>query len=279
MGRTGGLAGTALAVLALLADPRPAGAQCDPLTEQAAFNLTIDMEEQVYQLDKIRRQIAEEHDILMFYPGGVGLVAADAAAGLFSHAVLLGEMHPDEVTSQVRAMRQATNYYLHDFIEPDLATARACLEKLKRGLQPPPPVLPSASASGISWPLPMAWSGVKGVVRGSYVAECLGYRDYPAFRSAGTWRLELMGDGRVEGVFGDDARQYTVTEGTIHADGSASGLARSTNGEVPHLSWTTQVQRSGDNLLISSHKLDLMAAQTGPFSLLVECKPGHMRQE
>lgn len=273
------LAGASLIALAFLGGAPDAHAQCDPKNDQEVFSMTIDVEEKIWQLEKIKRQIEVEHDILLIYPGGAGLVGRDAAAGLFSHAVLLGAMHPDSIAPQVRAMREATNYYLHQIIEPDLANARACLERIKRGPQAPPaPGPPSAAASQIDWPVPMDWIGVKGVVRGSYVAECSGHRDYPAVRSAGSWRLEFLGDGKVRGIFGDDSREYSGL-GEIKADGSASGESRSTNAEVPYLKWTTQFQRSGVELLISSHTLDLMPPQRGVYIILVECKPGYMRQE
>jgi hypothetical protein len=40
-----------------------------------------------------------------------------------------------------------------------------------------------------------------------------------------------------------------------------------------------QFQRSGVDLVIASHKLDLVAASRGTYAILVECKPGYMRQE
>jgi hypothetical protein len=279
MGRTEALAGTTLAVLALLAGPSPAGAQCDPKNEQEVFSMTIDAEEEIYQLEKIKRQIEVEHDIMTIYPGGAGLITSEQAGEMFGAAVFQGVLDPDSIPERIRTMRVMTNIYLKDYIEPDLADARACLAKIKLGPQaPPPPGPPSAAASQIDWPVPMDWLGVKGSVGGSYVAECSGYRDYPAFRSAGTWRLEFLGDGQVRGVFGDEARQYSGL-GAIKSDGSASGLARSSNEEVPHLSWSAQFQRSGVDLVISSHKLDLMAASRGTYAILVECKPGDMRQE
>jgi hypothetical protein len=265
---------------ALLAGTAPARAQClDPEDDQQRFSFTIDAEQRIADLEKIKRQIEVENHVLLIFPGGASLVESGHVAGLYSHLILQGEMHPDSVIPRVRDLRLATNVYLHDFIEPDLKGARDCLERLKQGAPPaPPPGPPSAAASPIDWPVPMDWIAVKGTVRGSYVAECAGYRDYPAFRSAGTWRLEFLGDGKVRGVFGDDARQYSGL-GAIKADGSASGLARSSNEEVPHLSWSAQFQRSGVDLVISSHKLDLMATSRGTYAILVECKPGYMRQE
>jgi hypothetical protein len=276
----GALAGP-VTVLALLVSAPPARAQCDPLTEQAAFGLTIDMEEKVFQLEKIKRQIEVEHDILMIYPGGAGLVGADAAAGLFSHAILLGEMHPDSAISLVREMRQATNYYLHQVIEPDLADAKACLEKLKRGPQPPPPPGPtSAAATPIDWPAPMNWLAVKGIVGGSYVAECTGGSNnyHPPIRRAGPFRLEFLGDGRVSALLGDDQREYRGI-GTINASGLASGEAQSGNPEHAGFHWEAQFQRVGIDLQMSSQKLDLTAASRGTQSILVDCKPGYMRMQ
>ena len=279
MGRIEALAVTTLAVFALLAVPPPAGAQCDPKNDQDIFRLTIDTEERIYQLEKIKRQIEVEHDIMAIFPGGVGLITSEQAGEMFGAAVFQGALDPDSIPARIQTMRAMTNIYLRDFIEPDLKGERACLERIKLGLQAPPePGPPSAAASQIDWPAPMDWIAVKGAIGGSYGAECSGYRDYPAFRSAGTWRLEFLGDGKVRGVFGDSVRQYTGY-GEIKTDGSASGLARSSNAEVPHLGWTAQFQRSGVDLLISSHKLDLIAAERGPLSILVECKPGYMRQE
>jgi hypothetical protein len=275
----GTAAAAAVLAAAFLAGAATARAQCDPKNEQDAFRVTIDVEERIYQLEKIKRQIEVEHDIMTIYPGGAGLITSKQAGEMFGAAVFQGVLDPDSIPDRIRTMRVVTNIYLKDHIEPDLAAARACLGRIKRGPQAPPePDPPSAAASQIDWPVPMDWIAVKGAVRGSYGVECSGYRDYKAFRSAGTWRLEFLGNGQVWGVFGDSLRQYSGP-GSIKADGSASGLARSTNEEVPHLSWSAQFQRSGVDLLISSHKLDLMAAQRGPHSILVECKPGYMRQE
>jgi hypothetical protein len=175
----------------------------------------------------------------------------------------------------------ATNGYLRDIIEPGLKKARECWERLNGTAPPPPaPTPPSAAASAIDWPVPMDWLAVKGVVRGTYVAECAGNpnRGYSAIKSAGSYRLEFLGDGKVRAIYSDDVRQYSGL-GDIKADGSASGESRSTNAEVPHLKWTAQFQRSGADLVISSHTLDPWPAERGPRSLLVECKPGYMRQE
>jgi hypothetical protein len=117
-------------------------------------------------------------------------------------------------------------------------------------------------------------------MRGSYVAECTGNANagYPAVRSAGTYRLEFLGDGRVRGVFGDDAREYTGL-GQIKADGTAGGDARATDPETIFLRWTARFERVGIDLLMPSHTLDVMGATRGPYSILVDCKPGYMRQE
>ena len=117
-------------------------------------------------------------------------------------------------------------------------------------------------------------------MRGSYVAECAGNSraGYPAVRSAGTYRLEFLGDGKVRGIFGDDARQYTGL-GEIKADGTTSGDARTADPEVFFLRWTARFERVGVDLLMPSHSLDLMSASRGPYSILVDCKPGYMRQE
>ena len=263
----------------LLAVAETARAQCDPMTmtEAEKVELTMRVRAEIVDLEEIKRKIEVEHHVLLLSPGGVVLVTSEQAGSVFGAAVFQGALDPDSIPSRVNVLRAMTRIYLRDIIEAGLKDSRACLERTG---QPPPPrsTTPSAAASQIDWPVPMEWIGVKGVVGGSYLAECTGYRDYAPFRSAGTWRLEFLGNGRMAGVFEDDARRYTIT-GDIKTDGSASGEARSGNSEVPHLVWSTQFQRSGVDLLLSSHKLDLMAAARGPHSVLVECKPGYMRQE
>jgi hypothetical protein len=283
LGRTGALAGTALAILALLAGAETVRAQCDPttMTEGEKVGLTLVVNERIQDLEAIKRQIEVEHDIMVIFPGGVGLITSKQAGEMFGAAVFQGVLDPDSIPARIRTMRAMTNIYLKDHIEPDLKSARECWERLNGPAAPaaPPPV-PSAAASAIDWPVPMDWLAVKGVVQGSYVAECAGNpnRGYSAIKSAGSYRLEFLGDGKVRGIFGDDMRQYSGL-GDIKADGSASGESRSSNAEVPHLKWSAQFQRSGVDLVISSHKLDLMAASRGTYAILVECKPGDMRQE
>jgi hypothetical protein len=276
-----GVVAGSLAILALVAGATRAGAQCDPQTERDVLRLTIDAEEKIWQLEKIKRQIEVEHDILLIYPGGAGLVRASDAAGLFSHAVLLGAMDPDSIAPEVRKMRAATTYYLRQIVEPDLIAARACLERIKGGPQAPPaPAPPSAAATPIDWPVPMNWVAVKGSVSGSYLAQCAGRPNigYPAVRSAGTYRLEFLGDGSVNSVFADDQRMYKGS-GSIKADGTAGGDSRSTNPEAIYLRWTARFERVGIDLHMPSHTLDVMGATTGPQSILVDCAPGYMRPE
>jgi hypothetical protein len=126
----------------------------------------------------------------------------------------------------------------------------------------------------------MDWIAVRGTVRGTYVAECASRPStgYSALKSTGSYRLEFLGDGRMGGVFEDDARVYRVT-GEIKGDGTAGGDARPTDPEQAYLHWAARFQRSGVDLQMSSHTLDLMAASRGPSSILVDCKPGYMRQE
>jgi hypothetical protein len=281
MGRTGALAGTALAVLALLAGGSKARAQCTAATVTEKVRRSLDLNRQILDLETIRHKIENEHHVVIIYAGGAGMVTSEQAGELFGAAVFEGRLHPDSIPSQIAIIRLATNIYLRDHILPELENAQKCWAELNGTAPPTPtPAPPSAAASQIDWPAPMNWIGVKGVVRGSYVAECSGNSNagYPAFRSAGTWRLEFLGDGKVRGIFGDDAREYTSL-GEIKADGSASGESRSSNAEVPFLKWTAQFGRSGVDLLISSHTLDLAPPQRGVYSILVDCKPGYMRQE
>jgi hypothetical protein len=280
------LAGASLTVLALLAGAPPARAQCTAATDGEKVRRTLELNDEIAELERLRDKIEKEHHVVIVYTDEVGgkgasMITSQQAGELFGARVFEGRLDPDSIPAEIARIRLATNIYLRDYILPDLEKARKCWAQLNGTAPPPPPPAPtppSAAASQIDWPAPMDWLAVRGVVKGSYVAECSGHRDYPAFRSAGTWRLEFLGTGQVRGVFGDDAREYAGS-GPIKVDGSASGESRSNNAEVPYLKWTMQFQRTGVDLLISSHTLDLQPAERGPFSLLLECKPGYMRQE
>ena len=279
--RTATLAGAAFAVLALLAGAPTARAQCTATTEGEKVGRTLELNDRIRDLETIREKIEKEHDVVIIYPGGAGMVTSQQAGELFGAAVFEGRVHPDSIPSLIAVIRLATNMYLRDYILPDLENARNCWEQLNGPAPPTPsPTPPSAAASQIDWPAPMDWIKVKGQVRGSYVAECAGNPNlgYSPIKSAGSYRLEFLGDGKVRGIFGDDARQYTGL-GEIKADGSASGESRSADAEIPSLKWTTQFGRSGVDLLISSHTLELDPPQRGVYAILVDCNPGYMRQE
>ena len=283
MGRTGALAGTALAALALLAGAAPARAQCDPttMTEGEKVRMTLQTNDEIKDLEEIKDKIEKQHHVVIIYAGGAGMITSQQAGELFGAAVFEGRLDPKFIPGEIANIRLATNIYLRDHILPGLEGSRRCLAQLTGAAPTPPaPTPPSEAASAIDWPVPMDWLAVKGVVRGTYIAECAGNPNagYSAIKSAGSYRLEFLGDGKVRGIFGDDAREYSGL-GDIKADGSASGESRSTNEEAPGLSWSAQFQRSGVDLAMSSHKLDLMPAQRGPHSILVECKPGYMRQQ
>jgi hypothetical protein len=286
MGRTKALAVTTLAILSLLAGAAFAHAQCDPttMTEGGKVGRTLGLNREIVELETIRDKIEKEHHVVIVYTDEVGgkgasMITSQQAGELFGARVFEGRLDPASIPAEIARIRLATNIYLRDYILPDLEEARKCWAQLNGTAPPTPaPTTPSAAASAIEWPAPMDWIKVKGVVRGSYVAECAGYRDYPAIRSAGTWRLELLGDGNVRGIFVDGARESSGI-GSIKTDGSASGVSRSSNVEMPLLGWTARFERSGVDLLMSSHTLDLRSAERGRFSILVECKPGYMRQE
>jgi hypothetical protein len=279
----GALAGASLLVFALLAGAITARAQCQAATEVEKVRRSLDLNRTIQDLETIKNQIENEHHVVIIYPTGAGMITAEQAGELFGAAVFEGRLDPAIIPSEIAKIRRATNIYLNDYILPDLENARKCWAELNGTTAPAPtpaPTPPSAAASQIDWPAPMDWIAVKGQVRGSYVAECAGNANagYPAVRSAGTYRLEFLGDGNVRGIFGDDARQYTGL-GEIKADGTASGDARTADPEVFFLRWTTRFERVGVDLLMPSHSLDLMSASRGPYSILVDCKPGYMRQE
>jgi hypothetical protein len=277
------LTGTSVAVLALLTGAIPARAQCTAATETEKVRRSLDLNQTIRDLETIRDKIEKEHHVVMIYPGGAGMVTSQQAGEAFGAAVFEGRLHPDSIPRQIAIIRLATNVYLRDYILPDLENARKCWAELN-GTAPPTPspaaTTPSAAPSQIDWPVPMDWIAVKGLVRGSYVAECTGNpnRGYPAVKSAGTFRLEFLGDGKVRGIFGDDAREYSGL-GEIKADGTATGEARSTDPEGFFLRWTARFERVGIDLMMPSHTLDVMGASRGPYSILVDCKPGYMRQE
>lgn len=276
------LARGALALLApaLLAGATTARAQCEAATEGERVQLTFAVNQRIQELEAIKRQIEVEHHVLTIFHGGVILVTPQQVGGLYGAAVFQGVVDPDSIPSQIRTLRATTTIYLRDIIEPQLKEARACRDRLTQPPAPAAPPTPSAAASQIDWPAPMDWIAVRGMVRGTYAAECAGRLSagYPALKSTGSYRLEFPGDGSMGGVFEDDARLYRVT-GKIKGDGTAEGDARSTDPEQYYLRWTARFQRSGVDLHMPSHTLDLMAAARGPHSVLVDCKPGYMRQE
>jgi hypothetical protein len=279
----GALAAASLVALAVLASADEARAQCQAATDTEKVRRSLDLNQRIQDLETIRNKIEKEHHVVMIYPGGAGMVTAEQAGELFGAAVFEGRLHPDSIPRQIAIIRLATNVYLRDHILPDIESARECWAELN-GTAPatptPVPTPPSAAASQIDWPAPMDWIRVKGQVRGSYVAECAGNSNlgYPAVKSAGTYRLEFLGDGRVRGIFGDDARQYSGL-GEIKPDGTATGDARTTDPEVFFLRWTARFERLGVDIQMPSHTLDVMSASRGPYSILVDCKPGYMRQE
>jgi hypothetical protein len=280
--------GATLVLLALLAGGSKARAQCTAATEGEKIRLTLDLNSRIADLETIRDKIEKEHHVVIMYTDEVGgrgasMITSQQAGELFGARVFEGRLDPDSIPTEIARIRRATIIFLRNSLLPELEEARKCWAQLNGSAPPTPtpaPTPPSAAASQIDWPVPMDWIAVKGIVRGSYVAECAGNANagYSAIKSTGSYRLEFLGDGKVSGVFGDDARQYSGL-GDIQADGTAIGDARPTDPEIAYLHWTARFQRSGVDLQMPSHTLDLMAASGGPQSILVDCKPGHMRME
>lgn len=280
MGRTEALAVTA-AILVLLAGAAPARAQCEAATEGEKVRLMLKVRNEISELETIKRQIEVERHVLSIYPGGVVLITPQQAGTLFGYAVASGNLDPDSIQPRIDDLLAITKVYLNDHILPDIKNSRECLERLERstptGRVAASPATPPAGASTIEWPTPMSWIAVRGSVRGSFLAECAGRPSigYSPLKITGPFQLELLGNGRVEGSFADT---YKVT-GEIDAGGAASGEARSGDPESYYLRWSARFERSGNDLVMPSHTLDLMSAVRGPYAILVDCKPGYMRQE
>lgn len=278
MGRTEALA-VAVGVLALLAGAAPAYAQCEAATEGEKVQLMMKVRNEIFELETIQRQIEVERHVLAIYPGGVVLITPQQAGTLFGNAVFMGVLNPDSIQPRIDYMRAMTKIYLNDHILPDINGRKQCLERLARSTPTGvvSPATPSAGASTIEWPTPMDWIAVRASVRGSFLAECAGRPSigYSPLKITGPFRLELLGNGRVEGNF---AEPYAVT-GEIKADGTASGDARSSDPESYYLRWSARFERSGNDLGMPSHTLDIMSAVRGPYSILVDCRQGYIRQE
>jgi hypothetical protein len=280
MGGMEALAVTA-AVLALLAGAVPARAQCEAATEGEKVLLMMKVRDEIFELETIKRQIEVERHVLSIYPGGVVLITPQQAGTLFGYAVASGNMDPDSIQPRIDDLLAITKVYLNDHILPDIKNKNECLERLVRstptGRVATSPASPSSGASATEWPTPMNWIAVRGSVRGSFLAECAGRPStgYPTLKVTGPFRLDLLGNGRVEGSFGEP---YAVT-GEIKADGMASGDARSSDPESYYLRWSARFERSGSDLVMPSHTLDIMSAVRGQYAILVDCKPGYMRQE
>lgn len=201
----------------------------------------------------------------------------DQVGSIAAYRVLTGMLQPDSIVSWTRQQIA--------FSRVAIQVMKDELKRLEEGGAPPatgstPQNVPTAPVdlNAIYWPAPMNWIAVRGTVRGSFVAECEGRRDYPAVKRAGSYKLEFRGDGSMGGAFEEGSRLHHVS-GTIKADGTAGGVAQSGAPDQPSLNWTATFRRSGDALQMSSHTVDLMAAPRGEYSILVDCKPGYMRQE
>jgi hypothetical protein len=123
----------------------------------------------------------------------------------------------------------------------------------------------------------MEWTKTRGTISGTFLAECSG------LRKEGLFALVLVGDGTVRGAFETGYPEFTRyrVEGTVLPDGTASGKSFRVAPDPgdPNFFWTVRFSRSGNQLLMSSNTLDLLAAERGPNAMLIDCKPGYMRQD
>jgi len=244
-------------ILSLLAVAVRAGAQTSQFDEEIAkLSGLID------DFEKGRTMIITSHPpskdgwMVVFERERVGDVAG--------WMVLSGKLHPDSAQSWTREQLALS--------QGALAVWKKQLAELEaKRVAPPTTATPTTAApppEAMFWPTPMEWTKTRGTVRGTFLAECRG------LRKEGLFGLVLVGDGTVRGSF---APGYRV-EGTILPDGTASGkslLVVPDPGE-PGFFWAVRFSRSGNQLLMSSNKLDLLAGQGG---ILTGCKPGYLRQE
>jgi hypothetical protein len=234
-------------------------------------------------LRQIISEIESERKIV-FSPFGASswsslyVLDRDQVGAIAGHQVMTGMLHPDSIVSWTRQQIA--------FSRVAIQVMKEQLKELEKGGPPAPGSIPPSVPMGpvdpnaIYWPAPMNWLAVRGTVRGSFVAECAGWAStgHPAVSRTGSYKLEFRGDGSIGGAFEEGSRLHHVT-GKILADGTASGTAQSGATDQPSFNWTASFRRSGDALQMSSHTLDIIAASRGTYAILVECKPGYMRQE
>ena len=205
-----------LALMLLI--PRLAAAQ------QSSFDLAREIAEYEDTLKKIR----DQRWIWIPVPDAGAFISPEAEAGLFSHMILLGMMHPDSVAATHRRYRERTRIVQAE-IEATLADLREQERNLGQGAAPPTPVLPDRA---------------QGAVGGTWAVACW-MGDTP-LNEGGSFTLRLAGDGSVSGSYTGPSGTFRVG-GTIddagniqgagsHPDGSFSYFARiQVSGSTPRL--------------------------------------------
>ena len=253
-------------ILSLLAVSVRAGAQTSQFDEEIAkLSGLID------DFEKGRTMIITSHPPSK--DGWMVVFERERVGDIAGWMVLSGQLHPDSAQSWAREQNALS--------QGALAVMKKQLVELEaKRLAPPAPATPATAApppGAINWPTPMEWTKTRGTISGTFLAECSG------LRKEGLFVLRLVGDGTVRGDFETaypDFTRYRV-EGTILPDGTASGKSFGVVRDPgdSNFYWTARFSRSGNQLLMSSNTLDLLAAERGPNAILFDCKPGYMRQD
>ena len=273
MGRIEALAVTTLAVFALLAVPPPAGAQCDPKNDRGHISAYDRHRREDHRAGEDQGQIEKEHDIMItiFRRVGVRGPHDHVRAGrrdVRGPPSFEGRLDPRFHSRANRDDPATTNIYparLHP------AGSRGRARHAWSGLSGTAPPAPRRSRPPFRRRVADRLAGSHGLDRGerSRSAGAMS-RSAPAIETTprsgapepGGW--SSSGTGRC-GASSATACASTPGMARSRPTGRrADCRARATRRCPPRLD--AQFQRSGVDLLISSHKLDLMAASRGPAS-------------
>lgn len=225
-------------------------------------------------LRQLISEIETERKIVFSPFGNVSLSSLyvldrDQVGAIAGYQVASGQLNPDSLESWTRKQ---------------IAFSRAAIQVMKEQLkrleegggwsEPPAPAGPTSrnvptaqvDPNAIYWPTPMAWTEVRGQIRGDYHVQCY-YRDNRLPEIRGRFLLDFRGGGVVLGSYTDD-RYTREANGLVQTDGQASGNGRTNESTIM---WSARLTRSGNALVIEQSSLLLT-----PFESRGRCDPGVM---
>jgi hypothetical protein len=194
------------------------------------------------------------------------LVPREQAASLFVVLLREGRMQLTEVEAYAETLRRTTRTYAQNIIRPQLESLSRKLETLQGELGRQRRSAAGAGAIA-DFPAPLTdWQEVRGDLHGSWYGNCSDSKGQ-VYQSSGTFRLQLVGDGRVLAFFNDGQHDWPAY-GTITSDGRASGRGRDGYATI---SWNILFGRLGSYLAIQGKNYGLRYTPDRPE---YTCSPG-----